>query len=276
MFKKLLKGTDLESQAALDKLFATIPDDPQLLWYPSAGNDYRDLLEMQSKRCLINGIKKVPDLHIHTDYNLSMVNIEGIAYQDERTTVSIVAKHSLAFTQPVHFEVNPAYITGCVPRYGDPLVYLLEIEILSKSLGKINDRVLYFFFENINFLERVLLPNHLNVSHLVKVREGCGFGGNNKSIAIAYAFLSELRTQYLIIDTEEHTDFSLIRKIQRNYHLDLKKYSLLPLSVLDPWSCFQVKVFAVEYEDKHWEREEHKQILALIRERMPLQIVIGA
>ena len=44
------------------------------------------------------------------------------------------------------------------------------------------------------------IKNKIKISHFVKVREGCGFGGNKKSISIAYAFLSNFKTKYLLVE----------------------------------------------------------------------------
>ncbi|MBE7634092.1 DUF7663 domain-containing protein [Tenacibaculum finnmarkense] len=61
--------------------------------------------------------------------------------------------------------------------------------------------VLYVVMENINFLDEILLKEQLPISHFIKVREGCGFGGNRKSISIVYAFLADLKTKYLLVDS---------------------------------------------------------------------------
>jgi len=43
---KLLKGKNERSQERLSKLFDSLRDNPKILWYPSAGGDYRDILEL--------------------------------------------------------------------------------------------------------------------------------------------------------------------------------------------------------------------------------------
>jgi len=43
-----LKGNSKESQARLDEIFRLAGDNPRTLWYPSAGNDYRDILKLSN------------------------------------------------------------------------------------------------------------------------------------------------------------------------------------------------------------------------------------
>lgn len=251
--KNLLKGKDQEAQNQLDLLMNSIGKNPKILWYPSAGNDYRDIIELCTNRSRDHGIKEKPDLFIHTDYstNPDLVKLYGIAYQDNKTTVSIESSFQLALINPINYYVDPGFVIFSDQALKIPTIYLLNISINSNSLGSIKKQVIYFLFENINFLDEVILKNRIPISHIVKVREGCGFGGNRKSISIAYAFLSVLKTKYLLIDNEEHTDFHIIDKLKWNHGLLLKKYSLTKLCSIDPWSGFYVNVFQTAFPDKN-------------------------
>ena len=62
MIKDILRGKSMEAQDALDAL-----DDTQILWYPSAGNDYRDVIEYYREGVSYDKAQK-PTLFIHSDY----------------------------------------------------------------------------------------------------------------------------------------------------------------------------------------------------------------
>ena len=55
MIKKILKAVNEEEEIILDSLQAQISDCPNIAWYPSAGDDFRDLIE-------INRTKIDPDI----------------------------------------------------------------------------------------------------------------------------------------------------------------------------------------------------------------------
>ena len=51
--------------------------DERVLWYPSAGEDYRDIMEMHEKRRVPHGIELVPNVYCHTDYRRQPNIAEG-------------------------------------------------------------------------------------------------------------------------------------------------------------------------------------------------------
>ena len=118
--------------------------------------------------------------------------------------------------------------------------------------------------ENINFLDEVLLKNKISISHFIKVREGCGYGGNKKSISITYAFLGELKVKHILVDNQEHTDRALINSINTKHNIQPKKIELRnpspPINI--SWSGLKVKVLDVilSAEDK-MSNEDFEEIL---------------
>ncbi len=270
---RLLRGKNAEAQQRLDQLCTSIGEDPNLLWYPSAGDDYRDIMEFSPVKAAQNGLRVLPDLFIHTDYKPDWLQTyrvihkeqflpvegqrnfsengdaqQGIAYHDSRTTVYIEAAHELVFRNPraVSYHVNPAFVDFPESANPEPEVYLLDVRVESARLGVFRKPVLYCFFENVNFLENVLLKHHLKISHLLKVREGCGFGGNRKSISLSYAFLSALRTRYLVVDGEVHFDENLKERIRRRHRLLLEPVRLERRGQVRCWSDFgRINVFEV-------------------------------
>ena len=285
--KKLLEGNSEESQARLDELFRSTGDNPRTLWYPSAGNDYRDILELthiknpENIRGKINiatdyGITELPDFFIHTDYSTQWVTLRtGEIFNDGRTVVTIEHLYELKFRDGLHinYYVNPDFVDFPEDAPKSPKIYLLDVKINSNKLGEVKKPVFYFLFENINFLQEVLLKNRINISHIVKVREGCGFGGNEKCISVAYAFLSVLNTEYLIIDNETHFDFHLFEEMAKNLNLKLKDYELKGLNpicqITTPikWSDFHVNILKVTIKEGRLTRERMEKILELIQRR---------
>ncbi len=46
MLKELLAGVNRQSQRRLNALCEQIGNEPRIAWYPSAGLDYRDIMEL--------------------------------------------------------------------------------------------------------------------------------------------------------------------------------------------------------------------------------------
>jgi hypothetical protein len=262
MIKKFLKAVNEEEEIILDSLQAQISDCPNIAWYPSAGDDFRDLIE-------INRTKIDPDIFFHTDYNSNWVKLQcGLVFNDERTKVFIDRVTELKFRKKINYVVNHDYVDFPEQANSTPKIYLLDL-IVESGFGVIRKPVVYFFMENINFLDEILLKYKINLSHFIKVREGCAWGGNRKSISLAYAFLGELQVKYLLIDNEEHTDRELINTISQKHNINPKKYELKNASQrrnISNWSGLSVKVLDVilSPEDK-LSNEDFEKILIKIK-----------
>lgn len=278
---ELLEGKNRESQLRLEELFRLVGDNPRILWYPSAGNDYRDILELSNNNIDKNNIRgriniatdyeiDPPDIFVHTDYSKKWVNLrQGEIFNDGRTIVEIENLYELQFNNglDINYNVNKDFVV--FPEHAPelPEIYLLDVRINSDTLGEIRKPVFYFLFENINFLQEVLLKNRINISHIVKVKEGCGLDGNRKSITVAYAFLSVLNTQYLIIDNQvEDFDFHLFMELRAELErigIPVMDYEL---EELEPrprirWSGREVRIFKVIGRGERLTRERMEEIL---------------
>lgn len=188
--KELLKGETLQAQQALDGFFSEITEE-KILWYPSAGQDYRDLMEISPDRLVLHEILEPPNIICHTDY-VPWAGLKGDALEpiwvrnDDRTAVRIMEKHRLILVSDANIDYRIRHGYVAFPDLGihEPTVYLLKIKISSATLGEIEATVFYFFFENYNFLEELILKHQLAITHFVKVRDGTGFGGGKKSISV--------------------------------------------------------------------------------------------
>jgi hypothetical protein len=246
----ILKGVDTLSDNELRKIENKTK---KIAWYPSAGLDFRDLLELSNPI-----YTETTDLFIHTDYkpdwslhndrfaNFNIGQVQNEFNIDVDAIINDVFE--LELTQPINYSVNENYVDFPDDAPNTAKVFLLNVKV-SHAGNTVSKPVLYFVFENINFLEEILLKYRIKISHFVKVREGCGFGGNRKSISIVYAFIAKLGIKYLFIDNEEHTDFELVNRIKRRYRVENCSCELNYINSIDNWSGNNVNVFEVESDN---------------------------
>ena len=147
---------------------------------------------------------------------------------------------------------DPNYVDIPEAASPTPLIFLLDVKLTSNTMGTIRKPVLYFMFENINFLDQILLKNKIRISHLVKVREGCGFGGNRKSISI-------------VIDNRAQTDYRLIGILINKYKASPNAYELSLEAVIPRWSGLNVKVFSVNPIERLMHLSQLDYALSLIQ-----------
>ncbi len=242
MILDLLQGKNKHAQQQLLLLKNSIPEDPNVLWYPSAGNDYRDLLELFPERAKRNNIHDLPDIYVHTDYNPNFLKFFDTVYCDNNTSIKIIDRYELKLTTEIKYHVNPRYTVHTDSANKQPVIWLLKVEITSDIYGTYTRTVIYFLFENINFLEEVILKNMIRISHIVKVREGCSYGGNKKSITFSYLFLDLLGTKYLICDDKLDIDESLAFLIASRYGLVMKSFMLTKIGKIPNWSSLPVSI----------------------------------
>lgn len=263
-FKELLKGKDSKAQERLDNFFSSVIEE-RILWYPSAGLDFRDLLEMSPERRTLHHIDETPTIICHTDYDSRLLN-DKYTYSDQWTQVNLLDKTPLE-TVPeadVRYLVNPDYVSCADFALQYPKIYLLDLEIESHVLGKFQRSVFYFLFENYNFLKEILLKNKLTVSHFVKVREGCAFGGCRQSISVFYSLLGELNVEFLLVDDEISYSKKIHDKIARRFNINHTKYEIEKLNDITKWSGLPVKVFKVAHNDELMTAEDLSAILKQI------------
>ena len=182
-----------------------------LSWYPSSGKCFQDLLAWRRIRPFDF---PEPDLMIHTDCCREIGFEKGdIIHKDKNTTVTITRKSQhLIDENNVFYSVQSPY--AHFERRQRPELTLLEVQIESKQIGTFTKPVLFFHFENYNWFQQFVLQGGLKLSHMFKVCEGCGFGGNSQSISSMYGLLGHMGCKYLLADQEIHFDPAMAESLE--------------------------------------------------------------
>ena len=81
---QMLRGATPEADQRLLELKDRIGVNPLTSWYPSAGNDYRDLIELSAPKADASVIRELPDLFVHTDCIPDCLNLGPIPFEDKR------------------------------------------------------------------------------------------------------------------------------------------------------------------------------------------------
>src|SRR5579883_3548053 len=84
---QLLRGTTDHAQREFENYCETIQEE-KLLWYPSAGKDFRDLLETTGERSSVHNITSSPTVFCHTDFNFNLRVGEQVPIENENMQVS--------------------------------------------------------------------------------------------------------------------------------------------------------------------------------------------
>ena len=290
----MLKGENSEAEKKLQALKKRIGGDERLCWYPSAGSDFRDLFEFSFKKGFRYGVTELPNLFVHTDYwgeiakfevntpkikDYEIVDLIGERSRDynlfppdiafkykNRVTIKDIRRLKLKDNINIHLDLSRGATFRDVD-YSEPEILLMEVEIKTKSYGIINAPVLFMYYENINFLEEFLLKHRVKITHMVKVREGCGCGGCSMSISFVYPFLPYLGVKYLYADWEIHFDpsnHSFYYELLSKYNIPLKYFILKTLKINRNWSDYKAKLFKIIPVEKEMSLREIYKILKSI------------
>src|SRR5271157_4235922 len=161
MSKKLLYTLNGEKTGAFCKWLDSFKGEPRIAWYPSAGEDFRDLLYLNRKYSEINPPSSPepppPDIFLHTDYfphSSSTFLDSRIIHSENRTTITVKSIEELPRCDlpldPKIVDLQGSIATG--------RVVFLEIDVQSNVLGSFSCPVLYVFAENAAFCAERVLP----------------------------------------------------------------------------------------------------------------------
>jgi hypothetical protein len=203
---------------------------------------------MTEQRRSLHGIDESPNIICHTDYFYSHLQLDDeILYTDNRTTVKVVEKIPLEIVSEAnfHYIIDPEYVVFPEKAPRESKVFLLNLEVTSCELGQFSASVFFFVLENYNFLKEILLKHKIPISHFVKIREGCSFGGNRNSITMFYSLLGNLSVNYLLVDNEIHYNRKIHDEISSRFQIDHNSFKLKMLNIISSWSGFSTKIFKV-------------------------------
>jgi len=214
---------------------------PLVCWYPSAGSCFRDLMVWR------HWLGRDPDIVIHTDYLPTALPEGPILHEDRHTKVRLIRTSELYIDPSILYHVNNDFVDFADQVAPGPRVRLIDIELESDICGEIRRPLLYFQFENLNWFEEFVLKRGLRISHLFKLREGCGLGGNRKSVSVVYGFLGLLGCRFLLCDQEAHFDWDLFNTYACRYAGPAHTaFAVRDLGKKGALSGFEMKAFSVE------------------------------
>ena len=202
MSKDFLYKINGEKRGRFWKWLENFKGTPKIAWYPSAGEDLRDiefLVGSPSEAHGCGAIAKIrPDIFLHTDYypwdtpnflesGFSFVRGATIEYIEELPRCDLPLDYGI-----VSFPAG-SDDTG--------RVIFVELSFESVSLGRYTVPLIYAFVENEAFCARKILPGEAEISHVIHVRYGGGLGGGGSASGCwLLNVLRRLKCQYFISD----------------------------------------------------------------------------
>jgi hypothetical protein len=182
---QLLRKLNGDKKGAFHDWLVSREAEPRIAWYPSAGEDFRDLLYLSQAYSERNpGNERdpaPPELFLHTDYfpwSTSTFLDHPVVHTDGRTYVRVNAIEELP---SCHLPLDPELVDFPKGSHATGKVLFLTIGVHSDLLGSFSVPVLYAFVENSAFCSKIALPSNGKFSHIVRVRYGGSLGGGRSS-----------------------------------------------------------------------------------------------
>lgn len=188
MSRKFLQNLNGDTDGNFNRWLNEFKGEPRIAWYPSAGEDFRDVLYLHPNFSKQNPTLKPdpqpPDIFLHTDYfpwSTSSFLDKNPIYQDDRTLINVnvieeLPRCDLPLDDKIVDFPRGSHVTG--------KILYLNIDVESNVLGKFSVPVVYAFVENVFFCAKKILPQQAVFSHIIHVRYGGGYGGGGKSTGI--------------------------------------------------------------------------------------------
>lgn len=201
----LLRHLAGSSDNLLNRWLDALTVDPRIAWYPSAGQDFRDLLFLgggyAQRFAGSEADPPPPNIFIHTDYfpwETSTFLDGPVLWSDERTEVTAIAVEELPMLD-LPLEGRLVRFPGGSSATGRAVAMHVRVE--SSVLGVFTRPVVYCFVENAAFCALKVLRHQARLTHVVQVRMGGGCGGGGRSQgAWLRPLLGALRTEVLVSD----------------------------------------------------------------------------
>jgi hypothetical protein len=199
MSLELLEKLNGDRSGSLHRWIDALHSDPRIAWYPSAGNDFRDLLFLHTQ-LHHEQEPAVPDLFLHTDYWMSPdwdFSVGRVLHDDGRTSVIIAEVQDLPRQD---LPLDPRLVDFPEARAWTGRVLFMRLLVNSTKLGTFERLVLYAFVENAAFIGLIARPARAVFSHLIHVRYGVAFGGSKSAGGWLQHTLTTLGCEVFISD----------------------------------------------------------------------------
>lgn len=209
MSRQLLMSLNGNNRGALYRWLSEFHGEPRVAWYPSAGEDFRDLLYLNNSFSNLKPPKTLeppcPNFFLHSDYfpwSNSKFLDSKIIYSDTRTYVRLKSIEELP---RCIIPLNDQIVDFPKGSHATGRVLFLEVDVDSEQLGTFSAPVIYAFVENGAFCAEKVLPNNGKFSHIIHIRYGGGCGGGGKSSGIwLLNVLQRLECECFVTDSHYH------------------------------------------------------------------------
>lgn len=180
---ELLKALNGQCDGEFIRLLNGMNDEPNICWYPSAGNDFLDMLYLSRAYSEFNPSKElnepVPDIFIHTDFMPSEYSNfleRKVLYNRNKT---IIVSHHMEELSDLCLPIVPGLASMFRPDgKASGKVYYMKLQIINQTMDTSHSaHLIYAFVENAAFCADVLLKHNARLSHAVHVCFGGGLGG---------------------------------------------------------------------------------------------------
>ncbi len=206
MSRALLQNLNGSNTGNFHRWLENFHGEPRIAWYPSAGQDYRDMLFLHEKYATtMNPAFKpepqAPDIFLHTDYfpwsSQSPLFLDNpILHADSRTKITVKSREELPRCDlPLDRHIVAFPQGGAATGR----VFFLELAI-DCYWGTFSVPLLYAFVENAAFCAQRMIPHHAALSHIVHVRYGAAFGGSKSTGMWLIHTLCRLQCECFITD----------------------------------------------------------------------------
>jgi len=252
MSKTFLRSLAGRKPNGLNHWLDTHRGSPRIAWYPSAGDDWRDLLFLSERyRRLSPALHQEPaepEIYLHTDYlagDYFNPFANNVLMQDGPRT-SIIVLHEEVLPH-LRLAFHPDLV-GCHPSPMLGRVSFMLLRIDSNQLGRWEVPVIYAAVENTAMAD-MMLKHQAKISHIIQMRFGHSLGGGWIHPSFLRRLVEPLQTEAFITDRHfgEGPDGTVPHFESLNTHepVELNSWTVARRRHTVPWSGYDpAKFFA--------------------------------
>jgi len=208
MSTELLSDLNGTNNGPFKRWLQDLKVEPRIAWYPSAGEDFRDLLYLHPNYLPTSRnsslVPPCPNIFLHTDYfpweNSRFLDNSSI-HLDDRTSIFVKSIEELPRCD---LPLDDQIVDFPKGSSATGRVLFLEVGIDSDALGEFSVPVIYAFVENSAFCAERALPKKAVFTHIIHIRYGGSYGGSKSSGIWMLNVLKKLRCECFITDSHYH------------------------------------------------------------------------